>query len=88
MGTLKVNLLAVAVVGMALAGCQSSRMDPVSTAPAPLQPAPSGSVSQSQLPPPGGANQFPTAPTTGNAAPAPQGLCAALANLPTSLPGL
>jgi hypothetical protein len=73
MGTLKVNLLAVAVVGMALAGCQSSRMDPVSTAPAPLQPAPSGSVSQSQLPPPGGANQFPTAPTTGNAAPAAQG---------------
>jgi hypothetical protein len=67
MGSFKVNLLAVAAAGMVMAGCQSSRMDPVSSAPAPLQPAPSGTVSQSQLPPPGGANQFPTAPTTGNA---------------------
>jgi hypothetical protein len=72
MGTLKVNLLAVAAVGMVLAGCQSSRldsMDRVTPAPAPLQPAPSGAVSQSQLPPPGGANQFPTAPTTATTAP-------------------
>jgi hypothetical protein len=33
--------------------------------PAPLRAAPSGAVSQSQLPPPGGANQFPSAPNTG-----------------------
>ncbi|MCO4317376.1 protease inhibitor Inh/omp19 family protein [Phyllobacterium sp. 21LDTY02-6] len=68
MGTLKVNLLAIAAVGVVLAGCQSSRVDDsqgMPSAPAPLQPAPSGSVSQSQLPPPG---QFPTAPTTGAAA--------------------
>lgn len=79
MGTLNVNLLAVAAVGMVLAGCQSTRfdndgMDRVTPRPAPLQSAPSGSVTQSQLPPPGGANQFPTAPTTGSgAAPASQG---------------
>ena len=70
MGTLKVNLLAVAAVGIVLAGCQSSRMDTVDapSAPAPLQAAPSGSVSQSKLPPPGG-NQFPTAPNTAANAP-------------------
>lgn len=79
MGTLNVNLLAVAAVGMVLAGCQSTRfdndgMDRVTPRPAPLQSAPSGTVTQSQLPPPGGANQFPTAPTTGSgAAPAAQG---------------
>lgn len=71
MGTLKVNLLAVAAVGIVLAGCQSSRMEPMDT-PAPLQPAPSGTVSQSQLPPPG-ANQFPTAPNTATNAPGTQG---------------
>ncbi len=72
MGSLKVNLLTIAAVGMVVAGCQSSRLDSVSSGPAPLQPAPSGSVSQSQLPPPG-ANQFPTAPTTGTSAAGTQG---------------
>jgi hypothetical protein len=88
MGSLKVNLLAVAAAGMVMAGCQSSRMDPVSSAPAPLQPAPSGSVSQSQLPPPGGANQFPTAPTTGNAAQATQGNTQVASLPPANAPDL
>ncbi|MBZ9656503.1 protease inhibitor Inh/omp19 family protein [Phyllobacterium lublinensis] len=88
MGTLKVNLLTVAAVGMVLAGCQSSRMDPVSSAPAPLQAAPSGAVSQSQLPPPGGANQFPTAPTTGTAAPGAQGNTQVAALPPENAPDL
>jgi hypothetical protein len=80
MGTLKVNLLAIAAVGMVLAACQSSRMNNdddmgrVSNSPAPLQAAPSGAVSQSQLPPPSGSNQFPSAPNTAPAAStAPQG---------------
>lgn len=88
MGSFKVNLLAVAAAGMVMAGCQSSRMDPASSGPAPLQPAPSGTVSQSQLPPPGGANQFPTAPTTGNAAPATQGNTQVASLPPANAPDL
>jgi hypothetical protein len=88
MGTLKVNLLAVAAVGMVLAGCQSSRMDPVSSGPAPLQPAPSGSVSQSQLPPPGGANQFPTAPSTSTNTPTTPGNTQVAALPPENAPDL
>ncbi|MEK1886022.1 MAG: protease inhibitor Inh/omp19 family protein [Phyllobacterium sp.] len=88
MGSLKVNLLTVAAVGMVLAGCQSSRLDNVSPGPAPLQPAPSGTVSQSQLPPPGGANQFPTAPTTGTPATGAQGNTQVAAVPPENAPDL
>lgn len=58
--------LAVSFLALALAGCQSDRFNPLpSRAPQPLSPAPSGTVSQSQLPPPSqpaGVNDFPAAP--------------------------
>ena len=88
MGSLKVNLLTVAAVGMVLAGCQSSRLDNVSPGPAPLQAAPSGTVSQSQLPPPGGANQFPSAPTTGGQTAPGQGNTQVAALPPENAPDL
>lgn len=55
-----------------LAGCQSSRLDSLSTqpAPAPLPAAPAGTVQQGTLPPVGAAvagSQFPTAPVDPNA---------------------
>lgn len=58
---------------LALAGCQRTSMGGVDTQPtAPLQPAPVGTVSSSQLPDPststsGGSSQFPAAPTTDTA---------------------
>ncbi len=55
-------LLALCVVTLALAGCQSSRMTYVggrAPAPAPLPPAPAGNVQAAELPPAGG---FATAP--------------------------
>ena len=65
-GSTKTGLAAAALVAIALvSGCQSSRFTPVSTAPAPLPPAPSGAVVTSDLPPPSGptdANAFPPAP--------------------------
>jgi hypothetical protein len=70
-GSTKTGLAAAALVALALvSGCQSSRFTPINTAPAPLQPAPSGAVVTSDLPPPSGpadANAFPPAPgTTGD----------------------
>ncbi|MGH6763356.1 MAG: AprI/Inh family metalloprotease inhibitor [Phyllobacterium sp.] len=71
MGISKASLLAVAALGFVAAGCQSSRMGgdlgTVSPAPSPLPAAPSGRVTQNQLPPTT-PSQFPTAPTTGNTA--------------------
>lgn len=65
-GSTKTGLAAAALVALALvSGCQSSRFTPINTAPAPLQPAPSGAVVTSDLPPPSGptdANAFPPAP--------------------------
>lgn len=49
----------------ALAGCQRTSYSPYSglpSQPAPLQAQPVPSVQSNQLPPPGGAGQFPTAP--------------------------
>lgn len=68
MGISKASLLSLAVAGITLAGCQSSRLgnlDPVSPAPAPapLNAAPSGSVQKGNLNTPN-PSQFPTAPTT------------------------
>lgn len=71
MGISKASLLALAAVGFVAAGCNSSRMGgdlgPVSPSqPAPLQAAPSGVVTQNQLPPTN-PSQFPAAPTTATA---------------------
>ena len=54
------------VLAVALAGCQRTSYNPYSdlpSQPAPLQAQPVPSVQGSQLPPPGGASQFPTAPS-------------------------
>lgn len=61
----RTGMMAVALLSLAAAGCQSERMSSLDTAqPAPLAPAPSGSVTGSQLPPPAAPNpsQFPAAP--------------------------
>lgn len=58
------GLIAVALLAMTAAGCQSSRFSRLDTPPpAPLPPAPAGQVTQSQLPPPD-PSQFPAAPGT------------------------
>lgn len=54
------------VLAVALAGCQRTSYnayDNLPSQPAPLQAQPVPSVQGSALPPPGGASQFPTAPT-------------------------
>lgn len=63
MGISKASLLTVAVTGILLAGCQSSRFDNQSSSypAAPLRPAPAGSVQKQPLANP---EQFPTAPGT------------------------
>ena len=50
------------VLALALAGCQSTRMGSVDTQPAPLTPAPAGTVEGKPLPPPAGPDQFPKPP--------------------------
>ncbi len=64
----KASLLSLAVAGIALAGCQSSRfsdggdnVSPMPAAPAPLTPAPTSTVQKGDLSSPNGA-QYPTAP--------------------------
>ncbi|MBO6717525.1 MAG: protease inhibitor Inh/omp19 family protein [Rhizobiaceae bacterium] len=68
----KTGILAVTVAALALAGCSSARFSPLNTRSttmaAPLEPAPAGTVTAGQLPPPGGApltdpSGFPEAPT-------------------------
>ncbi|MGU3573988.1 protease inhibitor Inh/omp19 family protein [Brucellaceae bacterium C25G] len=68
MGISKASLLTVAVAGILMAGCQSSRFDNQGSnyPAAPLRPAPSGTVQKQPLTP-ANPNQFPTAPTTGTA---------------------
>ena len=62
------GLIAVSLAALVAGGCSSTRFSSMdSTQPAPLEPAPSGTVSSSQLPPPAqpGASdpsQFPQAP--------------------------
>ncbi|MGL4405732.1 MAG: AprI/Inh family metalloprotease inhibitor [Notoacmeibacter sp.] len=85
-------LCAISISAMVLAGCQSARLDSLSTqpAPAPLPAAPAGTVSQGTLPPVGtavaapvaGANQFPNAPVNPSVAAAP----VATPNAPASAP--
>ena len=70
MGLTKTGVLATTVLALALAGCQSerfSRLDTRQAAPAPLMPAPTGTVTAGQLPPPvqpgtTDPSQFPAAP--------------------------
>jgi hypothetical protein len=66
----------LALGAVLLAGCQSSRLDSLSTQPAPLPAAPAGTVQSGTLPPVGApgvtapvarASQFPTAPVDPNA---------------------
>lgn len=70
------GVLAVSLLSLVLAGCQSERFSPVGAAPPPLAPAPVGQVYSSQLPPPSqpgpvDPSQFPQAP--GAAQPLPDG---------------
>ncbi|WEX09892.1 protease inhibitor Inh/omp19 family protein [Chelativorans sp. AA-79] len=61
----KTGVFAISLLALALAGCQSERLNPVpARAPQPLPAAPSGTVTGSQLPPPAqpGAGGFPPAP--------------------------
>ncbi|WP_274423445.1 protease inhibitor Inh/omp19 family protein [Chelativorans sp. YIM 93263] len=63
----KFAALAVSLLVVALAGCQSNRFNPPpqQSAPPPLTPAPSGTVTGNQLPPPSAPSdqsQFPDAP--------------------------
>jgi Protease inhibitor Inh len=70
-------LCAISLSALVLAGCQTARLDTLSTqpAPAPLPAAPAGTISQGTLPPVGastgtpvaGASQFPNAPVNPNA---------------------
>lgn len=60
----KTGLLAVTLLSLAAAGCQSERMSSLDSRPAPLPAAPAGTVTGNQLPPPASPNpsQFPAAP--------------------------
>lgn len=68
----RAGVLTAALLALALAGCQGSRLGALNTAPrapAPLAAAPTGTVTTSQLPPPttagpAGASAFPEAPAT------------------------
>lgn len=61
--------LLLACAALAIAGCSTSRFDSVDSRPQPLTPAPSGTVTSNQLPPPSAAgptdpSAFPAAPGT------------------------
>jgi hypothetical protein len=61
----KSGVFAVSLLSLALAGCTSDRFAPAASAPPPLTPAPTGTISGSQLPPPSsptGPSAFPQAP--------------------------
>jgi hypothetical protein len=57
--------LMIACTALVMAGCSTSRFDSMDSRPQPLTPAPSGTVTSSQLPPPSGATDpsaFPPPP--------------------------
>lgn len=63
----KTGLAVVSLAALLAAGCSSTRFSSVDSQPAPLQPAPSGTVASNQLPPPAtpqkpDSTAFPTAP--------------------------
>lgn len=85
----KTFIFAASLMTLALAGCQSGRLNPMqSSAPAPLAAAPAGTVMSSQLPPPAQAtspSEFPEPPSDGStemAALDPAGQAAAAAAAP------
>lgn len=62
----RTGIMAVSLLAVLLAGCQSERFSRLeSRSPEPLAPAPAGSVASSELPPPSGetALEFPEAPS-------------------------
>jgi hypothetical protein len=62
---LRSGLIAVSLAALLAAGCSSSRFSSENTTPEPLTPAPAGTVTGDQLPPPAGpGSQFPAAPGT------------------------
>jgi hypothetical protein len=68
-------VVATSLMALALAGCQSDRFSRIDSRPAPLSPAPAGTVTAGQLPPPvqpgtTDASQFPEAPGAESAQPA------------------
>jgi hypothetical protein len=66
----KTGLVAVSLAALLAAGCSSTRFSSMNEQPAPLQPAPSGSVTTSTtLPPPATAGAKPTDPASFPAAP-------------------
>lgn len=77
MGPTPRSMLAIACLSLAIAGCQSARFTGLDTrqpAPAPLNPAPAGTVTAGQLPPPvqpgtTDPSQFPAAPGTDGTTP-------------------
>ena len=79
----KTGFLALAMASLALAGCQSERMSSINQ-PAPLTPAPSGTVTGAQLPPPAA----PGTTTRETAAPAAPILPSSLQRLVSRLPPL
>ena len=69
MAFLKTAVVAVPVLALLLSGCSSSRFSSADSRPAPLQPAPSGTVTATALPPPvqpgtTDPSQFPEPPAT------------------------
>ncbi|MGI6856010.1 protease inhibitor Inh/omp19 family protein [Mesorhizobium sp. 1B3] len=61
----KMGAVAVSLVALTVAGCSSSRFSSLESQPEPLTPAPSGTVTGSQLPPPAQPGTFPPAPGAG-----------------------
>lgn len=61
----KMGVVSVAVAAFAIAGCSSSRFSSLDSRPEPLTPAPSGTVTGSQLPPPAQPGNFPPPPGAG-----------------------
>ena len=64
----KTGVTAFAMLSLALAGCQSSRVASEDTQPAPLPAAPAGTVEGKALPPPAAPDQFPEPPKEQNVA--------------------
>jgi hypothetical protein len=82
MALTKSSAAMAALLALALAGCQSSRMGSVDTQPAPLTPAPAGTVEGKPLPPPAGPDTFPKPPAGQDVASLPPASATPPANAP------
>lgn len=65
MNFVRMGAVAVSLMALTVAGCTSSRFSSLESRPEPLAPAPSGTVTGSQLPPPAAPGSFPPAPGAG-----------------------